>query len=337
MNRYSKMKCINCGKMGHSFRVCREPKTSYGIISIHIDNIEQNLKNIIINYLSSINNITDELTIPCENENALRKFSMYKEYIKLLLIMRKHTLGYMEFIKGRYSEIIPERIAPLFEQMTPDEMKKIENHSNDFDFLWNDVWTITNPIHNNQQPIVAETTNELSTLKHKSLNIKHHNMFKLQDYEFAKEKFKNFQCSSPINVNVLLKTVNPLFLYPEWGFPKGKRAGIESDIICAKREFEEETGYTDNDYVIFENIQPIVENIIGFNGVKYRYIYYIALLKSNKKPEKDIRMSQKYEIGDIGLFNYEDALIKIRPHHEDRRFIVRKICLNILRYLVTNC
>ena len=30
---------------------------------------------------------------------------------------------------------------------------------------------------------------------------------------------------------------------PEWGFPKGRRNYQEKDMICAIREFEEETGY----------------------------------------------------------------------------------------------
>ena len=34
----------------------------------------------------------------------------------------------------------------------------------------------------------------------------------------------------------------------EWGFPKGRRNFQESDIQCACREFEEETGLTDKDH-----------------------------------------------------------------------------------------
>jgi len=34
-----------------------------------------------------------------------------------------------------------------------------------------------------------------------------------------------------------------------WGFPKGKKKGIERGLICAKREIYEETGVTDLKYV----------------------------------------------------------------------------------------
>lgn len=373
MHRYSKMKCINCGKLGHSYKICREPKTSFGIIAIHLDNIDQSIKKSVVNYLSGIKDIPEETGIVCENSIALQKFVDYKKAIKLLLIMRKHTLGYMEFIKGRYNLQMPERIVPLFEQMTPYEIQKIKNHVNDFEYLWNDVWSITKDdsarveqlqklistrtpspetkflsqsqspspdnvtkefVHDNMSTgqIDERTSHNIHT-QNKSIRFKYPN--KKQDYEQAKAQFMKLNSETPINLNAILKTTKLIYDFPEWGFPKGKRSGTESDIECAKREFGEETGYVESDYILFDNIHPIVENIIGLNGMKYKYIYYIALLKSDKEPSKDTRKSQKYEIGDIGLLNYDSALTKIRLHHDDRRIIVHNVCVNLLKYIVS--
>lgn len=54
---------------------------------------------------------------------------------------------------------------------------------------------------------------------------------------------------------------------PEWGFPKGRRNIGESDIACATREFNEETGLNQLQYRIFENLEPIREVFFGNNNV----------------------------------------------------------------------
>ena len=41
----------------------------------------------------------------------------------------------------------------------------------------------------------------------------------------------------------LVKESQTNWLTPEWGFPKGRRNYQETDITCAYREFNEETGF----------------------------------------------------------------------------------------------
>ena len=62
-------------------------------------------------------------------------FCLYKDHIKFLLICRKHTLGYLEFIRGRYKINNYDNIAFLFRQMTKQEQQLI--YDNDFDYLQN--------------------------------------------------------------------------------------------------------------------------------------------------------------------------------------------------------
>lgn len=343
-NRYSRMKCTNCGKQGHSFKFCPEPKTSYGIIAIHVEN-NKILEEDIISSLRVITNISKEQRIICDNESNLRQFVNLKNAIKILLIMRKHTLGYMEFIRGRYNPSKPDQIKSLFEQMTPIEIQAIYENQNNFDFLWQNMWssnifpcTIRNiNTHQNQKPPV-NYNNQYRYGEYHKHNEFHtqNNQFKIQskkiciDFDNAKSKFIKLQTET-INLSDIVLNTEPLFDCPEWGFPKGRRISSESDICCAKREFAEETGYNDSDYILFDNIEPLVENLIGTDGINYRHVYYIALLRSTVIPScNNIRKTQLCEIGGIGLFNMDEALQKIRPHHNIRKGIIYTVCSNIL-------
>ena len=73
------------------------------------------------------------------------------------MIRRKNTLGYLEFIRGRYSVDDINHIISLFNQMTIEEVKDIEN--NNFDFLWTKLWNNKN-IKNSKYHILE---NEKST------------------------------------------------------------------------------------------------------------------------------------------------------------------------------
>ena len=44
---------------------------------------------------------------------------------------------------------------------------------------------------------------------------------------------------------------------PEWGFPKGRRTPYETDLQCAVREFQEETGLHPYEFSILQNANCI--------------------------------------------------------------------------------
>ena len=46
-----------------------------------------------------------------------------------------------------------------------------------------------------------------------------------------------------VNLDTLINDSTTKWNEPEWEFPKGRRNQQEKDLDCAKREFEEETGY----------------------------------------------------------------------------------------------
>lgn len=329
MYKHSKMKCINCGQIGHSYKICREPKISYGILAIHIDGTEQ-LKTSIAKYLRDIDDITENQYIVCNDEKTLERFTTIKNTIKFLMIMRKHTLGYMEFVRGHYSVNNIRQLSYLFEQMTPAEIKTIADNSQNFDYLWKNMWTSEplNAINSHPEPDNCQNVN-------KQLRSKQHD-FK-SEYDISKINFEKLRDETPIKLCDIIKNTKSNYNFPEWGVPKGRRSCNETDIECAKREFTEETGYTDEDYILFDNIKPMVENIIGSNGVRYRHVYYLALLTTQKLPScENLRKAQLCEIGDIGLFDLEQSIQFIRQHHVDRKKIMYTVCTNIIKNILTN-
>ena len=112
---------------------------------------------------------------------------------------------------------------------------------------------------------------------------------------------------------------------PEWGFPKGRRNPHETDITCAIREFQEETGLKRNDFTLIQNIYPISETFFGSNQVHYCHKYYIALCDNNTEVKvlpDNLHMTR--EIGAIKWCTLDEAITKIRPDNVEKREILLK-------------
>ena len=73
--------CNNCGKTGHLYHTCKKPITSSGVICVH-------------------------------KESHLNKY---------LIICRKDTLGYVDFVRGKYPIYNKTYIQNLFNEMTIQE------------------------------------------------------------------------------------------------------------------------------------------------------------------------------------------------------------------------
>ena len=77
--------CNNCGRNGHLFHSCKKPISSLGIIC----------------------------------------FTFHDNKLKFLLICRKDTLGYVDFIRGKYPLYNKDYIQNIIDEMTLYEKKKI--------------------------------------------------------------------------------------------------------------------------------------------------------------------------------------------------------------------
>jgi 8-oxo-dGTP pyrophosphatase MutT (NUDIX family) len=297
--------CSNCGKIGHNHKKCKDPITSIGIICLKINDIK--VRNKLITNLSLDNS---KLNITLIKYNILNIIQKNFDKIKFLLIRRKHSLGYLEFIRGKYKITEEDKILSLLSIMTPFEKDKIL--SKEFDELWTDIWRKTSYMQ------IYQT-----------------------EYTRSKKKFKSLKNNNKLSQ--LIKKTTLKFLTPEWGFPKGKRANYENNFNTALREFKEETGLEKEDIAIIKNMDPIEEIFFGSNGIKYKHIYYFALYCGEEKLLKIKKLETEFqEIGDIGWFNYIETTNLIRDYHYYRHKIITLIFLfiskkyNIIDNLIKN-
>jgi 8-oxo-dGTP pyrophosphatase MutT (NUDIX family) len=150
-----------------------------------------------------------------------------------------------------------------------------------------------------------------------------------QEYEVAKHKFEAFrqgfkmEDGSVLRLGDLLAQTPVVWDTPEWGFPKGRRNIFETDLACALREFEEETGLSQKCLHMVSNVNPIVENFVGNNNINYRHIYFMGYISNSvevaMKPT-DSHMAR--EIGAIAWLKYEDAIERIRPTTPHKRDVL---------------
>ena len=260
--------CTNCGLSGHVFRNCLSPVTSYGLIAVRY------MKN-------------DNVTSLFSKTNTI---SNGNESIQFLLIQRKDSLAFVEFIRGKYNPYEDEYLGRLLRGMTQKEQSQILSKS--FEQLWYSVWG-------------------------ESSNVKSHK----NDYDSSDKKFLIIKDRLPE-----LITTNPAkWTEPEWGFPKGRRNPHESDINCATREFQEETGLKRADFTIIQNTYPISETFFGSNQIHYCHKYYIAICNTSVEVEMNMHNPHMArEIGAIKWCTLDEATSKIRPDNVEKREILLK-------------
>lgn len=87
--------CNNCGKQGHSYHQCKMPITSNGVIAYRIH--------------------------------------PFTKEIQYLIIRRKDTLGYMDFMRGKFSIYQKQYIMNMLLQMTIDERNRLRQRAMESD------------------------------------------------------------------------------------------------------------------------------------------------------------------------------------------------------------
>jgi len=245
--------CRNCGYNGHLYKDCVHPIMSYGVICYKIE----------------------------DNQ------------IKYIMIQRKDSLSFMEFIRGKYNINETPYIIKLINCMTYTERNMLYTKS--FDEIW----------------IYAWCHNPLTTFKH------------TKEYIESKQKFEFLITNNIINMYYIKSSV----LEPEWGFPKGRKKIKELDIDCAIREFGEETGLTKNDIDVIEDIEPFEEIFFGTNNILYKHIYFVAkIIKEDSTLYiNDKCLEQIREIRSLKWCSYEDVLNNIKVHNTERKELFKNV------------
>jgi len=283
INPHSHIKCGNCGIKGHVYSNCKLPILSYGIILF---------------------TFCPETNIP-----------------KILLVQRKDSLTYIEFIRGKYNFTDKSYLQMMFNRMSRPELTRLLEH--DMEYLWKDLWLLDSlKIEKrflneyNKSKILFNRLTSGFQIKYPAINNKGANGHFSVDSDTMNISLKYFAENSQSHYDT-----------PEWGFPKGRRNFNESDIDASVREFEEETNINKDDIKIYNNIFPFTEEFFGSNNVKYKHVYYIAKC-DNKIPDLYINKHNKHqatEIGDIRWVSYDEALALIRPYEHTKIKTIKNV------------
>jgi 8-oxo-dGTP pyrophosphatase MutT (NUDIX family) len=108
----------------------------------------------------------------------------------------------------------------------------------------------------------------------------------------------------------------------EWEFPKGRRNFQEKDLDCAIREFEEETGFSQRDIIIIDNLLPFEEMYIGSNHKCYKHKYFLAYMNNDKD---SLQNFQKTEVSKLEWKNIDECLNSIRPYNLEKKTLISNI------------
>jgi len=301
--------CINCGKHNHSLLACSDPNNSYGLLCFYKG---------------------DE----CES--------------KLLMIRRKHTIPYIDFLRGKYDVNNIKYIVELFTKMTYTEISSIITQCN-FLQLRNNLGL------NNNGSKQFKSEYETSELKfnyllklgmlHKiiicinkifssSLKVVYDLNFVI-DTESVLLEYSGIISSQIQNIENLTGKEPTLYEEPEWGLPKGRREERESDLQTAMREFCEETGLHLSNLRIYKNVIPLEEQYVGMNNINYKHTYFIAEL-INISPETINKLcngyvttntdshEQKTEVSKLMMLTQQDAIDVVRPFHTSKKSVIHK-------------
>lgn len=282
MNRV--MYCGNCGNKGHIYKQCHLPITSLGIICVK--------------YPESINELLSKDHHIEHGKTDLR--SVIRDQLKFLIICRRNSIGYFEFLRGKYSFDNIEYLVGLFDLMTEEEKRLIKD--NDFKVLWNGLWNYQDRKQNHTEVKQAE-------FKFNSLKT-----------GYFHKKRRDVTCLVDI-----LERSKTKWTEPEWGFPKGRRHPRETDIVCAKREFTEESGLGEKDITMLE-LDSVEEIFKGTNDVHYLHRYFLAQDISEKELRIDTEnLCQLNEISQIKWVTIDEACKLIRGYSIEKIDVIKRV------------
>lgn len=256
--------CNNCGKNGHSFHQCRQPITSLGVIAVRYG----------------------------------------ARGIEILMIRRKDSLGYVDFMRGKYPLNSVEYIQNIVDGMTNEEKERLL--SSEFDEMWTLLWG---------QPVGTQYRSEERTSREKLSALTHGIVVNGESYSLSE----------------LVEGSSTRWDETEWGFPKGRRNYQERDWTAASREFEEETGYSARALTLVDNLLPLEEIFTGSNYKSYKHKYYVALLDPRQSP---VREPQKTEVSKVQWMTPEEAYEVIRPYNVEKRAVVSALVSMLGRYRI---
>lgn len=307
--------CTNCCKYNHNIKDCKEPVKSYGLLCFYPTPLKLDLFYKLKKTKKNIYDKIKEKTLSRQENNE--KVVLYnpqfnnnsydtKYSYKVIMVQRKHTIGMIELIRGKYDITQPlqelkKYLIKLLNMTTFEEKQLLETNEN-----FDDIRT--------------------------KLNLARHYYFR-NEYDDSKMKFNFIKeqdfGESGNGIQQLLKLSLTTRTSPEWGIPKGRKHQSESDIECAIREFIEETGIEDKYIKVYKNVMPLKEIYKGVNNIIYEHIYYIASLDTSLNLTDYLNniigpVSNSYEISNVQLMSQRESINSLREYHMSKKQVIEK-------------
>ena len=255
--------CRNCGKLNHHIKNCFEPKTSFGVI--------------LYKYIDRTLNI--------------------------LLIRRRNTIGFVQFIRGQYKVEKIDYIQKLFNVMSDHEISLLSNHH--FLSLWRYLWNLS--------PNADFTPG--------------------YDYRISLKKFNALlDLSVDGSLNSFIHSRHCNFAEQEWGFPKGRKNRLENNSETAIREFTEETGIPNTQIKVVN--KKFTEHYISYDDIEYKNVYFLAkYIGDDRVFEVSSQKEQISEVSAIKFFPIKDAITTVREYSKKKREVIQLVEKYVLKYL----
>ena len=291
-SRLNNSYCNNCGIAGHTFNNCKFPITSVGIIAY--------------------------------------RYNLQRE-IEYLLIRRKDTIGYIEFMRGKYTLNNKLYVLNLLSEMTVIEKERILKY--DFDRLWFGLWgdCVSNQFRSEEKNARDKFESLKLCVTSASASATGATGASASTVPSTGTCTVPGPCPSigasatgtgSYNLQSLIQESGTSWVEPEWGFPKGRHNNLEKDLSCGLREFEEETGYPAHSVKVIQNLLPFEEIFTGSNYKSYKHKYYVGHINLSQEPYKAY---QTTEISKIAWCTYAQAKQLIRPYNLEKLAVLEKI------------
>lgn len=286
--------CNNCGKYGHLFQQCKSPINSYGIIAF-------------------------TTTTPSQPQ--------------FLMIRRKDSFGYIDFIRGKYSPFNVPQLQKIVNEMSIDEKNGLIDAATSttatleqsFTILWQQLWG-----HHGGSSVGGAS----SSLKWSRAT---GTMRKSEEESTSFRKFETiingvYFNGAKVTLQTLIQSSITLWNETEWEFPKGRRnTPKEKEIDCALREFEEETGIPKTSLQIIENLAPFEETFIGTNYKAYKHKYFLAYIAPTAIT---LHTFQQNEVSKIECVTLEQAMKYIRPYNIEKKTMLQHVYNTVTQFTI---
>lgn len=222
-----------------------------------------------------------------------------------LMIRRKDSFGFIDFVRGKYSVNNRQQMQNIVNEMSTEEKQRILDAN--FPELWVNMWGANNIQYKNEE---ASSSKKMELIK-QGLVIN----------------------GETVTLQKLVEQSTTEWHETEWEFPKGRKNHRETDLDCALREFEEETGINKHCAHVIQNLLPFEETFTGTNGKPYKHKYFLACL-DNDFVNHHLGEFQPSEVSKQEWKTIGQCLESIRPYNLEKKAMIANVDKVLQRYKI---